>query len=89
MGLLEQMDRQVLGNQADIVVAEKNQKTEVEIDASVPSDSNIRKKVYEKLEKYRGLNDELEKMWKVEAKEVSMLVGLLGTVTSKLGEWLQ
>lgn len=68
------------------MVVEKNQKTEVEIDVSVPNDNNIRKKVYEKLETYRGLNDELEKMWKVEAKEVSMLVGVLGTVTSKLGE---
>lgn len=55
----------------------------------VPSDSNIRKKVYENLEKYRGLNDELEKMWKVKAKEVSMVVGALGAVTAKLAEWLQ
>ena len=35
-------------------------KTVVVIDVVVPSDSNIRKKEYEKLEKYQGLKEELE-----------------------------
>lgn len=33
------------------------------IDVVVPSDCNIRKKKREKLEKYQGLKEELEKMW--------------------------
>ena len=43
--------RKVLANQLDIVV----------IDIAVPSDSNIKKKEYEKLEKYQGLKKEMER----------------------------
>ena len=63
-----QTDRQVLANQPDVVVVDKDQKTAVVIDVAVPSDSNIRKKEYEKLEKYQGLKEELERMWKVKPK---------------------
>ena len=69
-------------------IVDKDQKTAVVIDVVVPSDSNIRKK-YEKLEKYQGLKEELERMWKVKAKVVPVVEGALGAVTPKLGEWLQ
>lgn len=53
-----QMDRQVLANQLDIVVGDNEQKAAVVIDVAVPSDSNIMKKEYEKLEKYQDLKEE-------------------------------
>ena len=59
------------------------------IDIVVPSDSNIKKKEYEKLEKNQGLKKELERMWKVKAKVVPVVIGSLGTVTPKLEKWLQ
>ena len=82
------MDRQVLANKPAIAVVDKHQKTAVVIDVAVPSDSSIRKE-YEKLEKYQGLEEELERMWKVKAKVVPVVVGTLGAVAPKLGEWLQ
>ena len=57
----------------------------VVIDA-VPSDSNIKKKEYEKLEKYQGLKEELERTWKVKVKVVPVVIGALGAVTPKLEE---
>ena len=84
-----QADRQVLANQPDIVVVDKDQKTVVAIDVMVPSDSNIRKKEFEKQEKYQGLKKELKRNWKVKAKVVPVVVGALGAVTPKLGDWLQ
>ena len=54
-----------------------------------PSDSYIKKKEYEKLRKYQGLKEELERMWKVKAKVVPVLIGGLGAVTPKLEERLQ
>ena len=57
------------------------------IDIVVPSDSNIKKKEYEKLEKYQGLKEELERMWKVKAKVVPVVIGALGAVSRKLEEW--
>ena len=57
-----------MANQPDIVVVDKEQKTVTVVDVAIPSDSNIRKKEHEKLEKYQGLREELEKMWGVKAK---------------------
>ena len=54
-----QTDRKVLANQPDIVVVDK-QKEAVVIDVAVPSDSNIKKNEYEKLEKYQGLKEDVE-----------------------------
>ena len=64
-------------------------KQAVVIDVAVPGDSNIKKKEYEKLEKYRGLKEELERTWKVKAKVVPVVIGALGAVTPKLEEWLE
>ena len=44
-------------------------------DTAVPSDSNIKNKEYEKLEKYQGLKKELERMWKVKAKVIPVVIG--------------
>ncbi len=84
-----QTDKLVMANQPDIVLIDKQQKKALVIDVAIPSDSNIRKKEHEKLEKYQGLKEELEKMWKVRATVVPVVIGALGAVTPKLGEWLQ
>ncbi|KAF7664173.1 hypothetical protein LDENG_00185720 [Lucifuga dentata] len=55
-----QTDKQVLANQPDTVVVDKEQKRAIVIDVAVPADSNIRKKEHEKIEKYQGLKEELE-----------------------------
>lgn len=79
-------NRIVLTNTLDTVVVNKEQKAAVVIDVSVPSDNNLRKKEYEKLGKYQSLKEELERMWNVKAKVVSIVVGALKAVTTKLGE---
>lgn len=84
-----QTDKMVMANQPDIVVMDKQQKTVVVVDVAIPSDSNIRKKEQEKLEKYQGLKEELEKMWGVKASVVPVVIGALGAVTPKLEGWLQ
>ncbi|TKS67246.1 Multidrug resistance protein 1 [Collichthys lucidus] len=57
-----QTDKQVLANQPDIVVLDKEQKRVVVIDVAIPADANIRKKEHEKLEKYQGLKEQLEQI---------------------------
>ncbi|KAF7640661.1 hypothetical protein LDENG_00024680, partial [Lucifuga dentata] len=51
-----QTNKQLLANQPDMVVIDKQQKRAVVIDVAVavPADSNIRKKEHEKIEKYQG-----------------------------------
>lgn len=67
---------QVLVNQPEIIIPLKDQKTKV-----VQNDSNIRKN--EKQEKYHGVMLELEN------KVIPGVVGTLGAITPKVGEWLQ
>ena len=50
-----QTDKMVIANQPDIVLVDKHQRTAVVIDVAIPSDSNIRKKEHEKMERYQGL----------------------------------
>ncbi|KAK1798039.1 hypothetical protein P4O66_000539 [Electrophorus voltai] len=70
-----QADKMVMANQLDIVFVDKQQKSAVVIDVSIPSDCNIRKKEHKKLEEYQGLKEEAEKMWRVKATVVPMLNG--------------
>ncbi|KAF7655229.1 hypothetical protein LDENG_00059120 [Lucifuga dentata] len=72
-----------------MVVVNKEQKRVVVIDVAIPSDGNIKKKEHEKLEKYQRLKEELDQMWKVKSTVVPVVIGTLGAVTPKLGEWLQ
>lgn len=53
-----QTDKLVVANQPDIFVLDKQNKTAVVTDVTVPSDSNIRQKEHEKLEKYQGPREE-------------------------------
>ena len=82
-----QTDRKVLANQPDIVIVDKQKKEAAVIEVAVPSDSNMRKKEYKKLEKYRGMKEELERMWKLKAKVVPVVIGSLRAVNPKLEEW--
>lgn len=50
-----QTDRQVLANQSDIMVVDKEDMIVVEINVVIPSNGNITTKEHEKLEKYQGL----------------------------------
>ena len=84
-----QTDKLVMANQPDIVVVDKHRKRAAVIDVAIPSDSNIRKKEHEKLEKYQGLKEQLEKMWGMKVTVVPVVVGALGAVTPKLDAWLQ
>ncbi|TWW65014.1 hypothetical protein D4764_22G0006610 [Takifugu flavidus] len=84
-----QTDKMVVANQPDIVVVDKHQKTVVVIDVAIPGDSNIRKKVHEKLEKYQGLKEEIERMWGMKTTVVPVVIGTLGAVTPNLSRWLQ
>ena len=65
-------------------MVDKEQKRAVVIDVAIPVDANIRKKEHEKIEKYQGLKEQLERMWKVKASVVPVVVGALGAVSPTL-----
>lgn len=65
-------DKMVMANQPDIVVVDKV------IDVGIPSNTTIKKKEHKTLEKYLRLKEELEKMWKMKATVVPVVISVLG-----------
>ena len=47
----------VVANRPDIMAVDRQGKKAIVVDVTIPSDSNIRKKEHEKLEKYQGLKE--------------------------------
>ena len=56
-------DWTIQANRLDIVVKNDNDKTCFLNDMSVPSDTNVSHKIFEKLSKYKDLEIEFTKMW--------------------------
>lgn len=48
-----------------LILVDKEDKKAVVADVAVPRDGNIRKKEHDKLDKYLGLKEKLENIWKV------------------------
>ena len=59
------------------------------IDEAIPGDERVSIKMTEKIEKYDELRSELERLWKVKAKVVPIVLGALGTVTRNLNSFLK
>ena len=47
---------------------------------SVSSDSNISAKEFEKLSKYKDLETEIAKMWKMKTKTLAVIVGAISMI---------
>ena len=75
-------DRTILANQPHVVLHNKEVKTHTD-QYSHTDDSNINTKETEKLSKYKDLEIEVCRMWKVRTKIVPVITGALGT--SKMG----
>ena len=63
-----------------IIIKHKQNKTCQLIDMGVSADSNISAKEFEKLSKYKNLEIEIAKMWKVKTKTIPVIVGALGMI---------
>ena len=55
---------------------------------SVPSDSNISAKEFEKLSKYRDLEIEIAKMWKMKTKSIPVIVGALSMIKKRTQKYV-
>ena len=59
------------------------------MDFAVPFDANVETKEEEKIKNYRELVSQVEKMYRVSAKVVPIVVGSLGVVSSGLVKYLK
>eukprot|EP00795_Rhopilema_esculentum_P008488 gene8488-14486_t len=73
-------DRTINAYRPDIIIKDRNEETCLLIDMSIPTDRNISSKEFDKLSKYKDLEIEIQKMWKVKATTVPVIVGALGMI---------
>ena len=73
-------NRTIQANRSDTVIKHKQNKTCQLLDVSVPSDSNISAKEFQKLSKYKDLEIEIAKMWKMKPKTIEVIVGAPGMI---------
>ena len=66
--------------EADLVAVDKKERSCKIIDFAVPGDSRIEGKEKDKTEKYQDLGRELQKIWNVKVKIISLVVGSLGAI---------
>lgn len=79
-----------MANQPDIVAVDKQiGSSDRSIIDKMQLMRTLRRRNKEKLEKYHGLKEEVEKMCKVKARLVPVVIGALSAVTPRLGEWFQ
>ena len=50
------------------------------VDMSVPSDSNISAKEFQKRRKYKDMEIGIAKMWKIKTKTIPVIAGALGMI---------
>ena len=81
--------KKVGANRPDIVIHDRKEKKAVLIDFSVPYDTNIVEKTAEKITKYRDLEIEIKKCWKLDKViTVPVVIGALGTVSMDHSKYL-
>ena len=73
-------NRTIQANRPDIIVKDFKEKTCLLIDMSIPTDQNIPAKEFDKLNKYKDLEIEIQRMSKLRNSTVPVIVGALGMV---------
>ena len=84
-----QTDKTIKANRPDIIIKDKNEKTCLMLDVSIPSDKNTSLKIYEKISKYKDLEIELEKTWKLKTKTIPIIIGALGVINISTEKYLK
>ena len=81
-------DKTITANRPDIIIKDTSKKTCLLLDISIPSDRNTSLKIYEKISKYKDLEIEIEKSWKIKTKTIPIVIGALGVINGKTTRYL-
>ena len=73
-------DRRIDANRPDIIIKDHREKTCIMLNVAVPPDKDISLKEFQKLSKYKDLEIEVTKMWKLKTKTIPVVIGALGMI---------
>ena len=84
-----QTDHVIEAWRPDLVVVDKKEISCKIIDFAVPRDGRIEENEKDKIEKYQDFGRELQKIWNVKVKIISLFVGSLGAIPKQFGNRLK
>jgi len=58
------------------------------IEFAIPADRNVIRRVAEKILKYMDLKIEIQRIWNVKAKVITIITGETGTISKSLKQYL-
>jgi hypothetical protein len=80
--------RTIPSNKPDIIIRDNKQGTCVLMAVAIPGDTNVIKKEAEKILKYQDLIMEIQRMWNVKSKVIPIIIGVIGTISKSLRQYL-
>ena len=81
-------DRTIPNNEADIIIRDNEKRTCMLIDVAVSGDRNVIKKEAEKILKYKDLTIEIQRMWNVKTKVITVIIGATGTISKSFRKYV-
>ena len=73
-------DKEIKANKPDIIIEDHINNTCQLIDITIPSDRNVSIKEVKKLSKYKDLEIEVSKVWKMKTTTLPVAIGALGVI---------
>jgi hypothetical protein len=58
------------------------------IDVAISGDRNVIKKEVEKIVKYKDLTTEIQRMWNVKTKVITVIIGATGTISKSFRKYV-
>jgi hypothetical protein len=82
-----QTDRTIPNNKPDIIIRDNEKGTCMLIDVAISGDRNVIKKEAEKILKYKDLTIEIQRMWNVKTRLISVIIGATGTISKSFRKY--
>jgi len=83
-----QTDRTIPKNKPDIIIHDNEKGTCMLIDVAISGDRNMTKKEAQKILKYKDLTIEIQRMWNVKTKVITVTIGATGTISKSFRKYM-
>ena len=83
-----QTDRTIPSNKPHIIIRDNVKGTYIFMDVAISGDRNMIKKEAGKILKYKDLTIEIQRMWNVKTKVITVIIGATGTVSESFRKYV-
>ena len=83
-----QTDRTISNNKPDIIICDNEKGTYMLIDVAISGERNVIIKEAEKILKYKDLTIEIQCMWNVKTKVITVIIGATGTISKSFRKYM-